>query len=147
MGISFRKHAIIFVQASVVWLAFWVIGLPGYYRQYSDATLGVLSTLLSVVFCLYAVMTLLPRRVERRMPLALWLSFYYTVPLALYDWLYCGLYLGHGARYLTIYWYLSVFYVSLWLTFIPIAYLLNRMSTMKRADIANPATAADSEVR
>jgi hypothetical protein len=33
------------------------------------------------------------------MPLAFWLSFYYTIPLALYDWLYCGLYLGHGGLF------------------------------------------------
>lgn len=131
MGISIRKHITILAQASVAWIVFWLIGWPAYYRQYSDATLGVLSTLLSVAFCLFAVMILLPRHAERRMPLAFWLSFYYTLPLALYDWLYCGLYLGHGAGYLATYWYLSVFYVSLWLTFIPVAYLLNHTSAPK----------------
>ncbi len=129
MGISIRKHITILVQASIAWAAFWLIGWPAYYQQYSDATLGFLCTLLSVGFCLFALVVLLPRRVERRMPLAFWLSFYYSVPLALYDWLYCGLYLGHGTGYLATYWYLSVFYVSLWLTFIPTAYLLNRAST------------------
>jgi hypothetical protein len=131
MGISLRKHGIIFLQASVAWVVFWLIGWPAYYQQYSTVTLGVLCTLLSVAFCLFAVMILLPRRRERRMPLAFWLSFYYSVPLALYDWLYCGLYLGHGAGYLTSYWYLSVFYVSLWLTFIPVAFLLNRAPAVK----------------
>jgi hypothetical protein len=126
MGISPRKHLILLVQATAAWAGFWLIGLPDYYRQYSDQTLGVLCTLLSVAFCLFALMMLLPRRPQRRMTLAVWLSFYYSVPLALYDWLYCGVYLGHGAGYLTTYWYLSVFYVSLWLTFIPTAWLLNR---------------------
>jgi hypothetical protein len=143
MGISLRKHAVILSQASVAWLAFWIFGWPAYYQQYSDATLGVLSTLLSVAFCLFAVMILLPRRADRRMSLAFWLSFYYTVPLALYDWMYCGLYLGHGAGYLTTYWYLSVFYLSLWLTFIPVAYLLNRMPTTKHTNVATLATSQD----
>jgi hypothetical protein len=147
MSISARKHITMFLQASTAWIAFWLIGLPAYYRQYSDATLGVLCTLLSVAFCLFAVMVLLPRRPERMMPLAFWLSFYYTVPLALYDWLYCGLYLGHGAGYVATYWYLSVFYVSLWLTFIPVAYLLNRTSTQKHGDAAIRPAAAGREKR
>jgi hypothetical protein len=136
MGISLRKHVIILVQASVVWLVFWLIGWPAYFQQYSDTALGVMSTLLSVAFCLFALAMLLPRSPQRRMPLAFWLSFYYTAPLALYDWLYCGLYLGHGAGYLTTYWYLSVFYVSIWLTFVPIAYLLNRRSSAQHAGVA-----------
>lgn len=115
-----------FVQATLVWVAFWLAGLPDYYRQYSDRTLGVLCTLLSVAFCLYALALLLPRRPESRMPIAFWMSFYYSVPLAIYDGLYCGVHLGHGAQDLWTYWYLSVFYVSLWLTFVPIAWLLNR---------------------
>jgi hypothetical protein len=48
------------------------------------------------------------------------------VPFAIYDWLYCGIHLGHGADYVWTYWYLSVFYLSIWLTFLPVAWLLNR---------------------
>jgi hypothetical protein len=40
-------------------------------------------------------------------------------------------YLGHGAEYLLSYWYLTVYYFSLWLTFIPIAHLLNRFSAAR----------------
>jgi hypothetical protein len=123
-----RKHVNLLLQASAVWLFFWLIGLPDYFQQYSLVTLGVFSTLLSVAFCLFALLILLRIRAERRMSRAFWLSFYYTVPLAIYDWLYCGLYLGHGVGYLWIYWYLTVFYLSLWLTFMPTAYLLNRVS-------------------
>jgi hypothetical protein len=126
MSIAPRKHLAMFVQATLVWVGFWLAGLPDYYRQYSDRTLGVLCTLLSVVFCLYALVLLLPRRPRSRMPIALWMSFYYCVPFVIYDGLYCGVYLGHGAEYLWIYWYLSVFYVSVWLTFVPVAWLLNR---------------------
>lgn len=63
---------------------------------------------------------------EHRMPKALWLSFYYSVPLAVYEITYCAVYLGLGAGYLVSHWYLTVFYVSIWTTFVPTAYLLSR---------------------
>ncbi|MFZ5637611.1 MAG: hypothetical protein ACOY82_13610 [Pseudomonadota bacterium] len=129
-----------FVQATLVWAAFWLAGLPDYYRQYTDRTLGVLCALLSVAFCLYAIGLLLPRRPASRMPIAVWMSFYYSVPFAIYDGLYCGVHLGHGAGYVATYWYLSLFYVSVWLTFVPIAWLLNRGH---RAEIGRASASAE----
>jgi small basic protein len=126
-----KKHLILLLQASIVWLMFWVIGLPDYYQQYSPVLLGVLCTLLSVVFSLFAIFMLARCREETRMSRAFWLSFYYTVPLAIYDTLYCGWYLGLGVGYLTSHWYLTVFYFSLWLTFIPTAWLLKSAAPQK----------------
>jgi hypothetical protein len=128
---SARKHLNLLLQASIVWLLFWLAGLPDYFQQYSLVTLGILNTLLSLAFCLFALWALLRTRAERRMSRAFWLSFYYSVPFAIYDWLYCSVYLGHGAEYLLSYWYLTVYYFSLWLTFIPIAHLLNRFSAAR----------------
>lgn len=62
--------------------------------------------------------------VSRRKPLAFWLSFYFTVPLMLLDYAYCGLYLGHGWSFLLTYWYLTAFYVIPWLILLPIANVL-----------------------
>lgn len=126
-----RKHFALFAQASALWLLFWVIGLPDYYQQYSTVVMGVLSTLLSVVLSLFAVFMLLRCREEHRMSRAVWLSFYYTVPFALYDSLYCGWYLGLGSGFLVSHWYLTVFYFSLWLTFIPAALLLKHGTRQK----------------
>jgi hypothetical protein len=122
-----KKHLILLLQASVVWLLFWLVGLPDYFQQYSTVLMGVLCTLLSVVFSLYAVFMLARCREEIRFSRALWLSFYYTVPFAIYDTLYCGWYLGLGVGYLYSHWYLTVFYFSVWLTFIPVAWLLNKV--------------------
>jgi hypothetical protein len=44
-------------------------------------------------------------------------------------------YLGHGANYIFKYWYLSIFYLTPWITFPPTAWLLNgklKTSTPKR---------------
>lgn len=124
------KHLSLLFQASSVWLLFWLAGLPSnYFRDYSAVTMGVASVLISVATSLAAVWLLRGGRNETRMSRAFWLSFYYTVPFAIYDYLYCGWYLEHGPSYLTIYWYLSIFYITPWLTFLPTAMLISNDKT------------------
>jgi len=118
------KHLRLLIQSLVIWLAFWILGLPNYYQQYSAPALGVACTVLSVAICLAALRILLRSRVENRAARAFWCSVYYTATFAVLDTLYCGIYLGHGAAYITRYWYLTVFYITPWLTFIPIERLL-----------------------
>jgi hypothetical protein len=120
----FRRHLIFLAQTCGLWLVFWVFGLPHYYRQYSDAALGAVSILLATLFALFGVWTLARTKVPRRRMVAFWLSVYSTVPFALLDTLYCGVYLRLGVGYLISHWYLSVFYIIPWFTFLPIARLL-----------------------
>jgi hypothetical protein len=110
------------------WCVFWLIGLPHYYQQYPTAALAVVSVLLQLALCLLAIVLLARGRPERRRARAWWLAFYAVVPFALLDTLYCGLYLGRGGAYLVEYWYLTVFYLTPWLTFPPTAALLARAS-------------------
>jgi hypothetical protein len=120
-----RKHLLFLAQTCGLWLVFWLGGLPQYYRQYSDAGLGAVSILLATLLALFAVWTLARAKANRRRSLAFWLSVYSTVPFAALDTLYCGVYLKLGVGYLFSHWYLSVFYIIPWLTFLPIAQLLN----------------------
>ena len=62
----------------------------------------------------------------RRLAVASWLAFYITVPLLLYDALYCGVWLGHGLRFFVDFWYLSVYYVIPWLILPPTGLWLDR---------------------
>jgi hypothetical protein len=117
-------HLKLLGQASAIWSIFWLLGLPNYFQQYPSVVMGVACTLLSVLFSLFAVAVLVRCREETRMSRAFWLSFYYTVPLAIYDTVYCALYLDLGVGYLWSHWYLTVFYISIWLTFLPTAALL-----------------------
>ncbi len=64
---------------------------------------------------------------QRRMSVALWIAFYFTVPLAVYDWLYCGLVLDRGMAFLWEYWYLTVYYLIPWLLAPGIVLLVNRV--------------------
>lgn len=122
-----RQHLGLLVQVIALWAGFWVLGLPAYYQQYSTEALGVASVLLSVLISLAAIYLLARVPPQARMRRAFWLSFYYTVPFAILDSLYCGMYLGHGPVYLLQYWYLTVFYVSPWLTFMPTVLLLRKV--------------------
>ena len=124
---KFTQHLSLLAQGTGLWAAFWLLGLPAYYQQYSTEALGVASVLLSVLISLAAIFLLARIRPEARMSRAFWLSFYYTVPFAILDSLYCGVYLGHGVVYLMQYWYLTVFYVSPWMTFMPTVWLLKNV--------------------
>lgn len=121
-----RKHLRLLLQGTAAWFVFWLIGLPDYYQQYSTLTMAVASVLLSVAISLAAIAVLRGGRDETRLARAFWLSVYFTVPFAVLDGLYCGWYLGHGAGFLVTYWYLSIFYLTPWLTFMPTAALLRR---------------------
>jgi hypothetical protein len=84
-----------------------------------------LLVLLPISVVLYFVLRRVARR--HRMSMALWIAFYFTLPLAVYDWLYCGLVLGRGIGFLWEYWYLTVYYAIPWLLAPAIALLVNRV--------------------
>jgi hypothetical protein len=64
----------------------------------------------------------------RRLQMSVWIAFYFTVPLAIYDWLYCGVNLGHGMQFISTFWYLSVYYIIPWLLLPTVALMLDRRS-------------------
>lgn len=119
-----RTHGKLALAATLAWVAFWVLGLPSYYRQYSPVAMAWFVSLLAPPLAGLCVLVLRRVAPERRMRHALWTAFWFSVPLALYDGLYCGLYLGHGARFLSLYWYLTVYYLFPWLALPAAAALL-----------------------
>jgi hypothetical protein len=123
---TIRGHVGIMLVATVVWAGFWIAGLPSYYQQYSNLQMiwFALLVLIPIAVITYFVLRRLPP--EDRLTIALWLAFYFTVPLAVYDWLYCGLHLGHGVGFLSRYWYLTVYYAIPWVLLPLMALLLNR---------------------
>jgi hypothetical protein len=112
-----RSHVRLLVAATVVWLGFWVAGLPDYYQQYSTRSLVLFEVLLLPPVWAAGFMALRVRRRLSRMKRALAISFYFTIPLFLYDLIYCGLHLGHGLRFVVHYWYLTVYYFVPWALF------------------------------
>jgi hypothetical protein len=126
------RHLSLFAQAVAAWFGFWLAGLPHYYQQYSTLALAVASVLLSVAISLAAILLLRRGSDASRRRRAFWYAFYFTVPFAALDTLYCGWWLGRGAAYLHEYWYLTVFYLTPWLTFPPTARLLQGFAAPAR---------------
>jgi hypothetical protein len=114
-------HAKLAAIAVLLWLAFWIGGLPDYYQQYSFWVMLTFCLALVPAIVLVAWKVIGRVAVDRRRRFGFWLSFYFTVPFLLLDFAYCGLYLGHGWHFLIAYWYLTIFYILLWLLIVPIA--------------------------
>jgi hypothetical protein len=104
-----RAHLRFLLLFTAAWAAFWVCGLPSNYQQYSRTFMIWFDAL--VLIPLSAIFLVSLNRVppRRRMAVSLWMAFYFSVPLAFYDWLYCGVFLGHGIEFVWRYWYLSVY--------------------------------------
>ncbi len=123
---SVRAHGRVLALATLFWSGFWVLGLPDYYQQYSLQVMAWFDVLLLLPLLLVFRAVLARISPGHRRSYSLWLAFYFTVPLFIYDWLYCGLYLHHGWRFLLRYWYLSVYYLVPWAVLPLIALRLNR---------------------
>ena len=113
-------------------------GLPSYYQQYSTLSMLFFDILVLVPITGVAYLVLRGVGRERRLNVSAWIAFYFTVPLAIYDWLYCGVFLGHGMQFLGRFWYLSVYYVIPWVLMRIVALVLNHWS--ERASGNNGAT-------
>ena len=112
-----RNHVRMLIFVSLAWLLFWIAGLPDYYQQYSIKSMVIfdLAILPPIWFLVY-------RSAKHSKPgyglkICLWWSFYISFPLFVYDFIYCGFYLGHGIGFLSKYWYITVYYILPWLIF------------------------------
>lgn len=121
-----KYHLQLLVYASFAWVLFYVIGLPEYYLQYSTKILIGFDLFLLIPFTLLMFKVLKPVNKNKRIKISLWYSFYFTIPLAFYDYLYCGIYLGYGLKFIYVYWVISVYYIIFWILFPLIAIGLNK---------------------
>lgn len=114
-----KRHLKLLASGLLTWGAFWVAGLPDYYQQYPAWLLALGTALLVPPTAWVGWKLIVGTKAEHRFSRAFWLAFYFTVPFAVADTLYCGVYLGHHEAYLVKYWYLTVFYVIPWVLYLP----------------------------
>ena len=84
---------------------------------------------------------------ERRVTVSVWIAFYFTVPLAIYDWLYCGVYLGFGMDFLWRFWYLTTYYVISWPLLPGMAAILNRTERARPGHVGCHPTTRSTRTR
>lgn len=125
-----KHHIRVLIFATIAWILFFLLGLPDYYLQYSTRMLIWWDVLLLLPFSIIIWFVFKPIKKSKRIKISLWYAFYFTVPLAIYDYLYCGIYLNTGFSFIFIYWFLSVYYVVLWILFPLIAGILNQKSSI-----------------
>ena len=123
-----KHHIRILIIATIIWFFFLILGLPDYYLQYSNEIMIWFDISLLIPFSIFIWFVLKTIKKSRRMNIALWYSFYFTLPLAFYDYLYCGIYLKYGFSFIYVFWFLSVYYLVLWILFPTIAVILNNRS-------------------
>ncbi len=63
---------------------------------------------------------------------AIWGSFYGSIPLVLYDYLYIAVHLNKGMAFLTSYWYLTVFYFIPWLVLPVVAHYIVKQNAKNK---------------
>ena len=112
-----HNHLRLLTMVTIAWVLFWIGGLPDYYLQYSPGFMVIFDLIIlpPIIYLVYR--SVKPSRPGRAFANCMWWAFYISVPLFVYDLLYCGLYLGHGLRFLSVYWYITVYYILPWLIF------------------------------
>lgn len=131
-----RNHLRLLVFVSIAWALFWLAGLPDYYQQYSVKFMVLfdLAILPPIWFIVYRSSKY--SRPGNAINISFWWAFYISVPLFVYDLIYCGYYLGHGPEFLVLYWYLTVYYVLPWILFPPTGWLVERFRSSRKTSIA-----------
>jgi hypothetical protein len=119
-------HLRLAVVGPLVWAAFWVLGWPDYYQQYSTAFVAFGTAALVPPTIWIGWRSISRAKPEHRVSRAAWLSFYFTVPFFALDYAYCGLWLGEGIGFVATYWYLTAFYFIPWIVWMPMPFLAPR---------------------
>jgi hypothetical protein len=102
---------------TIAWFLFLLIGYPDYYQQYSTEFMIAFDLIILLPIWYIVYRSAKRTKPGRALIISIWWSFYISVPLFIYDLVYCGIYLGHGWNFLLVYWYLSVYYIVPWLFF------------------------------
>jgi hypothetical protein len=128
-----RSHLRLLVIVSVAWILFWIAGLPDYYQQYSTKFMIFFDLAILPPIWLIVYRSIKKARPGKGFKISLWWSFYISFPLFAYDFLYCGVYLGHTTTFLWEYWYLTVYYVLPWIIFPPTGWLVDKAHNLTAA--------------
>jgi len=109
-----RSHIRLGFIVTAVWGLVWLLGWPEYYQQYSTRWMVIFVVILAPLFWILVIRML--RSIKSgRIYKSIILSTYFTVPFFVYDYMYCGLYLGNGMGFLHKYWYLTIYYIIPWI--------------------------------
>ena len=114
---TIKKHLLLFAVAFIGWLVFFVLGYKSnYYTDWSIESL--------MLFCFIIVFGMIPvistvliiLLGENYIRNSIWVAFYGSVVLFIFDFLVVGIIQGYGISFLTSHWLLSFGYLIFWIS-------------------------------
>ncbi|MEM9685771.1 MAG: hypothetical protein AAF934_02490 [Bacteroidota bacterium] len=115
--LKLKTHLVLLIMSFVTWGIFVIIGLPDYYQSWSFNAQVAIVIAVTVLYIPLTPFILKKIETKNYLKNALWLAFYLTVPLFIYDYIFIVLIGGDELSFVFRYWYLSLFYFSFWLQF------------------------------
>ena len=117
--IEVKHHLLLFCLATTLWTLFLLGGLSSdYYQTWSFVKVllivDVIPGIALIPIGYYVFKCIIGHDYYSA---AFWGSFYGSIPLIIYDYLYIAVHLNQGMAFLTSYWYLTIFYLVPWFVF------------------------------
>lgn len=124
-----RHHLILATISIVLWLLFYLAGLPSdYFQDYgSKEILTVLLVSFFGVIPFIAVVVLTFIKVPF-LKASVWFAFYTSLPLFIFDYIIVGIIAGEGLGFLVSHWYLTLGYFAVWVELPLIGKTLEQLS-------------------
>ncbi len=108
-----KRHFKLLLFATIAWLIFLIIGLPNYYLDWPFHKL--LNFCIVVYFVVGFIIYRFTKKHGKKLSWSLWIAFYITVPLLIYDSFYIRFILKEPLDFMNRFWFLSVFYIIPWI--------------------------------
>ena len=118
-----NQHWHLFCLATTWWTLYFILGLSSNYFLTTSLWLIIVFGEIAPALALgYFGWMRCSKATQHAWRTAMWIAFYMTVPLFIYDYLYLAVNQQRGWAFLETHWYLTAFYVIPWLLLPPIAW-------------------------
>lgn len=109
------RHWHLFCVATTWWTLYFIVGLPwDYFQQTPSWALWIFGVLVPTVLYWRFALRRAAKKIAGAVATLVWMAFYFTVPLLVYDYLYLAVHQSRGWSFLVSHWYLTIFYVIPW---------------------------------
>jgi uncharacterized membrane protein len=109
-------HLILAAISIILWLVYFLGGLPFHYFQDFSISEAILLLLISffAVLPFFAIIVLTFMKLPF-LKTSVWLAFYGSLLPFILDYMVVGIIGGHGLHFLVTHWYLTVGYIGVWI--------------------------------
>lgn len=124
-----RHHLSLAAICIVLWLLFYLVGLPyNYFQEFN--TIDMLQLLLITFFSVIPFIVVITLSFIKRpfFSTSVWFAFYASLPVFILDYIFVGIIAGEGLNFLFSHWYLTLGYIAVWIEIPIIGKTLEQLS-------------------